>query len=86
MAHGGQLRATDPRKNPADEITRGNRGRRMRRLLLDTHTLLWWLADDPRLGPRARELIGDERNEACVSATTAWEISIKNGAGQTCGA
>ena len=49
----------------------------MRRLLLDTHTLLWWLADDPRLGPRARELIANERNEAYVSAASAWEISIK---------
>ena len=54
----------------------------MRRLLLDTHALLWWLADDPRLGPRARELIGDERNEAYVSAASAWEISIKKALGK----
>ena len=54
----------------------------MRRLLLDTHALLWWLADDPRLGPRARTLIGDERNEAYVSAVSAWEISIEQALGK----
>ena len=54
----------------------------MRRLLLGTHTLMWWLADDPRLGLRARELIGDERNEAYVSAASAWEISIKKALGK----
>lgn len=54
----------------------------MRRLLLDTHALLWWLADDPRLGPLARELIVDERNEANVSAASAWEISIKKALGR----
>ncbi len=54
----------------------------MRRLLLDTHTLLWWLADDPRLGQRAREMIADERNEAYVSAASAWEISIKRALGK----
>lgn len=54
----------------------------MRRLLLDTHALLWWLADDPRLGPLARELIADERNEAYVSAASAWEIAIKKASGK----
>lgn len=49
----------------------------MQRFLLDTHVLLWWLADDPQLGPRSRELIGDERNEVFVSAATTWEMSIK---------
>jgi PIN domain nuclease of toxin-antitoxin system len=54
----------------------------MRRLLLDTHALLWWLADDPRLGPHARQLIQDERNEVFVSAASAWEISIKKAMGK----
>jgi PIN domain nuclease of toxin-antitoxin system len=54
----------------------------MRRLLLDTHTLLWWLADDSRLGPHARALIADAGNEAWVSAATAWEISIKKALGK----
>lgn len=54
----------------------------MRRLLLDTHVLLWWLADDPKLGPHARQLIQDERNEVFVSAASAWEISIKKAMGK----
>ncbi len=54
----------------------------MRRLLLDTHVLIWWLADDPHLGPRARAMIADERNEVYVSAATAWEISIKRALGK----
>ncbi len=54
----------------------------MRRLLLDTHALLWWLADDPRLGHSARVLIADGRNEVWVSAASAWEISIKKALGK----
>lgn len=47
------------------------------RYLLDTHTLLWWLTDDPQLSPRARELIGNEQNAILVSAASAWEIATK---------
>ena len=54
----------------------------MRRLLLDTHVLLWWLSNDPRLGADVRQLIADERNEAWVSAASAWEISIKKALGK----
>ncbi len=54
----------------------------MQRLLLDTHVLLWWLADAPALGPKARRLIADPRNEVLVSAVTSWEISIKKTTGK----
>lgn len=54
----------------------------MRRVLLDTHVLLWWLADDSRLGPTARELIGDDRNIVYVSAASAWEASTKKAMGK----
>lgn len=47
------------------------------RVLLDTHALLWWLADDPQLGVSARAVIGDQSNEILVSAATAWEIATK---------
>lgn len=47
------------------------------RLLLDTHVVLWALADDKRLGPQVREHIVDGANEVLVSAATVWEISIK---------
>ena len=46
-------------------------------LLLDTHVLLWWLADDCRLTRKAHELIKDPANGIFVSAATAWEIAIK---------
>jgi hypothetical protein len=36
------------------------------RLLLDTHTLLWWLNDDDRLERQARDLIEDPDNEVLV--------------------
>lgn len=53
----------------------------MRRLLLDTHVLLWWLSDDENLGDHARKLIADTRNEIFISAATTWEISIKKNKG-----
>jgi PIN domain nuclease of toxin-antitoxin system len=47
------------------------------RLLLDTHALLWWLADDGQLGPKARELIGDPGNDVLVSVASLWEMVVK---------
>jgi PIN domain nuclease of toxin-antitoxin system len=58
----------------------------MMRVLLDTHALLWWVFDDPRLTARAREVIGDVRNDVLVSAATAWEIAIKHRLGKLSGA
>ncbi len=51
----------------------------MQRFLLDTHVLLWWLADSPQLGRRCKEKISNGRNQIFVSAATTWEISIKIG-------
>ncbi len=47
------------------------------RLLLDTHTLLWWLTDDLSLTNRARSAIGRTANSILVSAASAWEIGTK---------
>ncbi len=47
------------------------------RALLDTHALLWWLADSERLSVPARRTIADESNEILVSAASAWEIATK---------
>ena len=52
------------------------------RLLLDTHALLWWLADDDRLGPRARDLIEDPGNDVLVSVVSLWEIVVKQRVGK----
>jgi len=51
-------------------------------ILLDTHVLLWWLADDPALPAAARGTIADGANRVVVSAATAWEISIKQALGK----
>jgi PIN domain nuclease of toxin-antitoxin system len=51
------------------------------RLLLDTHALLWWLADEG-LTEQARDAIADPDNLAMVSAASAWEISIKKALGK----
>ena len=54
----------------------------MKRLLLDTHVLLWWLSDDPQLGSVARQAISDPRNQIYISAASTWEISIKKSLGK----
>lgn len=51
------------------------------RLLLDTHALLWWLADDPTLERDAAEAIAGAALVA-VSAASAWEIAIKQALGK----
>ena len=48
------------------------------KLLLDTHILIWALADDQKLPQKARELILDESNEVCASAVSLWEVVIKH--------
>jgi PIN domain nuclease of toxin-antitoxin system len=52
------------------------------KLLLDTHVLLWWLDDDPRLSSRCRDAIADPQSAILVSVATVWEIAIKAGLGQ----
>lgn len=54
----------------------------MRRLLIDTHVLLWWLSDDPSLGEKAKAIVADPRNEIVVSAASTWEIAIKQNLGK----
>ncbi len=51
-------------------------------LLIDTHVLLWWLADDRRLGRGAAAAIAEPRNIVWVSAASAWEIAIKAALGR----
>jgi PIN domain nuclease of toxin-antitoxin system len=47
------------------------------KLLLDTHSLIWWLAGDQALSRRAREAIADEANNISVSAASAMEVATK---------
>lgn len=52
------------------------------RLLLDTHTVLWWAADDPHLPATVAALIAEDEHEVLISAVVAWEIAIKRGLGK----
>lgn len=47
------------------------------RLLLDTHTLLWFALGDRQLSATALSAINDPTNEKLVSPATFWEIAIK---------
>lgn len=47
------------------------------RVLLDSHTLIWALGDDPALGRDARKLLADPQVEKLVSGASAMEIMIK---------
>lgn len=54
----------------------------MKRLLLDTQVFLWWLADDPALGSRARKEIGKGSSLVFISAVSIWEMAIKKALGK----
>ncbi len=47
------------------------------RVLLDTHALLWWLFNDPKLSQHARDLIKEPGNTVLMSSASAWEIATK---------
>ncbi len=47
-------------------------------IVLDTHALIWWASQDPRLSPGARKLIDDtlvNGGSVLVSAISAWELA-----------
>lgn len=48
-----------------------------RPLLLDTHTLLWWLLDHPRLSAKAKTAIAESNRRVMVSSASGWELAIK---------
>jgi PIN domain nuclease of toxin-antitoxin system len=52
------------------------------RLLLDSHILLWWPAASPKLGSRARDLIGAADAELYMSAVSWWELGLKRALGK----
>ncbi|MEI9965624.1 MAG: type II toxin-antitoxin system VapC family toxin [Caulobacteraceae bacterium] len=56
------------------------------RLLLDTHALVWWGEDSPKLTSRARNGIDAGDNEVVVSAVSAMEITTKFRLGKLPGA
>jgi len=51
-------------------------------LMLDTHVLVWWLVDDPRLGAKARMLIADPDHAVLISIASPWEMAVKHRIGK----
>ena len=52
------------------------------KLLLDTHTFIWFVMGSNQLSPIARELIEDVFNDKLVSHASLWEMSIKHSLGK----
>ena len=47
------------------------------KLLLDTHTFIWWDSEPARLSPRALALCQDQANTVLLSVASVWEMQIK---------
>ena len=52
----------------------------MKRYLLDTHLIYWWMTADPRLGKATQHIIAT--SEIVVSVASAWEMVLKNAQGK----
>lgn len=52
------------------------------RLLLDSHTLIWFFIGDRRFSDEIRIIIEDESNEKVISTASVWELSIKQSIGK----
>ena len=46
-------------------------------ILLDTHTFIWFVLDDPKLPAPAKALVEDPANDVFISPVSYWEIAIK---------
>ena len=54
-------------------------------IVLDTHTLVWWVSDQKRVGPKARKLIDAAVSagaRVAVSSISIWEIAMLVAAGR----
>jgi PIN domain nuclease of toxin-antitoxin system len=52
------------------------------KLLLDTHALIWWIIDSPKLSRGARTAIAEPRNAALASVVSGYEIAYKQRLGK----
>ena len=52
------------------------------KVLLDTHTFLWFLGGNSELSKQARTLIENPKHEKYISIASFWEIAIKNSLGK----
>lgn len=47
-------------------------------ILLDTHAVIWFITEDPKLPLASKKIIEDPKNTCFVSVATYWEMSIKH--------
>lgn len=47
------------------------------RVLLDTHTFLWWVLDAPKLSAECRRILDDGANDVLLSAVSGYELAYK---------
>jgi PIN domain nuclease of toxin-antitoxin system len=52
----------------------------VKRYLLDTHLIYWWMTADARLGKTTRRIIA--KSEIVVSTASVWEMVLKNAKGK----
>lgn len=52
------------------------------RLLLDTHTFIWYVTNNNKLSSTAKLLINDGNNEVVLSKASIWEMAIKHSIGK----
>jgi len=52
------------------------------KLLLDTHTFIWFVEDDEKLPSRIKIQMEDIENEIFISIVSLWEIAIKTSLGK----
>ncbi len=52
----------------------------MKRYLLDTHLIYWWMTADARLGKATQRIIAN--SEIVVSTACLWEMVLKNAKGK----
>jgi PIN domain nuclease of toxin-antitoxin system len=52
------------------------------KILLDTHTFIWYITDSPQLSKNAKQLIENENTEKLLSLASVWEMGIKHSIGK----
>lgn len=47
------------------------------KLLLDTHTFIWWVIEPTKISAQALGLLQDQSNDLFLSVVSVWEMQIK---------
>jgi len=55
------------------------------KILLDTHTALWWVNEHENLSPKAQALLLEDSNTLYISVISLWEVAIKTSLGKLSG-